>query len=37
MMTRIEDFFDHKWDMDCNQAIITEEDFMLLAQLPREV
>lgn len=27
MMTRIEEYFAHKWDMDCNQAIETPEDF----------
>jgi hypothetical protein len=34
---RIEDFFNYKWSNDQTMAVSTEEDQMLLMQLPIEV
>ena len=31
---KIEEYFEYKWEYDCNQAVTTDEDFSLLAQLP---
>ena len=37
LMAKIEDYFEYKWDMDCNLAICTPEDFFLLNQLQYSV
>ena len=37
IMDSIESFFEYKWVYDCNHAIETQEDFMLLSQVPYSV
>ena len=34
---KVEEFFDHKWNFDKNQAIDDEDEKEMLAQLPNEV